>query len=347
MTSKAIDIQNWNTGLDQFSLTFSLSDNNTIFPDHQGVVCVSLREISSIPGASAQSYPDLPMSAESETLPGSAESQALKHTTELERTEDIESADATGSRPHQGSDVPTKQVEATHLSGTVESSDLGPRTPHHEENADVTEEMQPENPGPAVRLAGNHAAIERLDLTTSLDTTTPSSTSDQRAVEPVIPGTQEEAGLEMREEQVDGMAPEQPDHLLIEGTHGMTVTIESKGCANQEQENLIEIDDTVGQDSSPSPHPLTSSTSPRDAAKTRKRRMEDDSTSEESRRVRRRCSRKHKDATRTDFVNFEDMRKAKFLLNTCQVEGISVENLIKVIQLASRYSGSQSALIHE
>ena len=94
-------------------------------------------------------------------------------------------------------------------------------------------------------------------------------------MEPVIPETQEEAGLEMREEQIDGMAPEQPDHLLIEGTHGMTVTIESKGSANQEQENLIKIDDTVGQDSSPSPHPLTSSTSPRDAAKTNKRRMED------------------------------------------------------------------------
>ncbi len=62
MTSKAIDIQNWNTGLDQFSLTSSLSDNNTMFPGHQGVVCVSLREISSIPGVSAQSYPDLPES---------------------------------------------------------------------------------------------------------------------------------------------------------------------------------------------------------------------------------------------------------------------------------------------
>ncbi len=200
MTFKAINILNWNTGLDQFSLTFSLSDNNIIFPGHQGVVCVSLREISFIPGASVQSYPDLPESAESETLPGSAESQALKHITGLERTEDIESADATVSRPHQGSDVSTKQVEATHLSGTIESSDLSPRTSHHEENADVTEEMQPENLGPAVRLAGNHAAIERLDLITSLNTTTSSSTSDQRAVEPVIPETQEETGLKMREE---------------------------------------------------------------------------------------------------------------------------------------------------
>lgn len=287
------------------------------------------------------------MSAESETLSGSAESQALKHIIELERIEDIESADATGSRPHQGSNVPTKQVEATHLSGTVESSDLSSRTSHHEKNADVTEEMQSENLGSAVRLAGNHAAIERLDLTTSLNTTTSFSTSDQRAVKPVIPGTQKEAGLKMREEQVDEMTSEQSDHLLIEGMHGMTVTIESKSCANQEQENLIEIDDTVGQDSSSSSHSLTSSTSSRDAIKIRKRRMKDDSTSKEFRRVRRRCSRKHKDATRTNFVNFEDMRKIKFLLNTCQVESISVENLIKVIQLASRYSESQSALIHK
>jgi len=42
------------------------------------------------------------------------------------------------------------------------------------------------------------------------------------------------------------MTPEQSDHLLTKGTHGMTVTIKSKGSANQEQENLIEINDTVG-----------------------------------------------------------------------------------------------------
>lgn len=54
--------------------------------------------------------------------------------------------------------------------------------------------------------------------TKSLDTTTPSSTSNQPAVELIIPETQEGAGLEMDVGQAD-------EGLLLEGTPGMTVMI--------------------------------------------------------------------------------------------------------------------------
>ncbi len=89
----------------------------------------------------------------------------------------------------------------------------------------MTEVVPLENLESAVHLAGNHAPIERFDPTTSSDTTTPSSTTDQQAAEQVIPEIQEEAGLKMKVGQVDGVASEQPKHLLIDGTHGMTVTI--------------------------------------------------------------------------------------------------------------------------
>lgn len=74
----------------------------------------------------------------------------------------------------------------------------------------MTDAVQAKAPRTAVRLAGNHAAIEWLDLTESVDTTTPSSTSDQPAVKLIIPETQEGAGLEMEARQAD-------KGLLLEG----------------------------------------------------------------------------------------------------------------------------------
>ncbi len=57
---------------------------------------------------------------------------------------------------------------------------------------------------------------------------------------------------------------------------------------------------------------------------------EDHSVSKESPRVRRRTSRKQKKAIRTEFVDFEDMQKARILLETCLEEGIPGEKFIEL-----------------